>query len=206
MRLVRAAVELCAEQGYDATTVARIAERAGLTKASFFRHFPDKREVLFAGQEEHAALLTAGIAAAPADASPLEAVAAGLDVLAASFTAEQRTFGPRLRAAIAGSSELQERSALKSARLATAIGAALAQRGVPDPTAHLAGGLGVRALDRGWARWTDGEVDDLAAEARAAQATPRAAAAARAGAPPPPSRGPRPRRRGRRDVTTGITR
>ena len=77
-RLVVAAVDLFTEQGYDATTVAQIAERAGVTKSTFFRHFPDKRELLVAGQETLSRLMAEGIAEAPADASPLEAVAAGL--------------------------------------------------------------------------------------------------------------------------------
>lgn len=161
MRLVHAAVDLCSERGYDATTVAAIAERAGLTKATFFRHFPDKREVLFAGQEEHSALLAAGIETAPAEASPLDAVAAGLTALAASFTPQQREFGPRLRAAVAASTELQERDALKSVRLAVAITDALAARGVPDPRAGLAAEVGVLALKRGYVDWSDSDLDSV---------------------------------------------
>ena len=160
MRLVHAAVDLCGEQGYDATTVAQIAERAGLTKATFFRHFPDKREVLFAGQEEHSALLAEGIRSAPANASPLDAVAAGLTTLAASFTSEQREFGPRLRAALAGSTELQERDALKNVGLADAATAALVARGVPDPTAQLAGEMGVLAFKRAYTQWSETDKDD----------------------------------------------
>jgi AcrR family transcriptional regulator len=155
LRLVRAAIDLFAEQGYDATTVAQIAERAGLTKATFFRHFPDKREVLFAGQHTHSALLAEGIAGAPADATPLDAVAAGLDVVTASFTPEQREFGPRLRAVTAANPELAERAAFKRAGLAVAIAEALRARGVPDPTADLAGELGADAFHRGFARWTE---------------------------------------------------
>jgi AcrR family transcriptional regulator len=76
-RLVYAAVDLFSEQGYDATTVSQIAERAGeLTKTTFFRYFPDKREVLFAGQEVHRRILADAIAAAPDSATPLQAVAA----------------------------------------------------------------------------------------------------------------------------------
>jgi AcrR family transcriptional regulator len=66
-RLVRAALDLFTEQGYDATTVNEIADRAGLTKTTFFRHFPDKREVLFAGQDLRARLLAEAVAAAMAD-------------------------------------------------------------------------------------------------------------------------------------------
>src|SRR5690348_14040763 len=78
-RLVMAAVDLFGEQGYDATTVAQIAERAGVTKSTFFRHFPDKRELLVAGQETLSRLLTEGIAEAPAGATPLVAIGAGLE-------------------------------------------------------------------------------------------------------------------------------
>src|SRR3569833_1129042 len=83
-RLVRAAVDLFADQGYAATTVSEIAERAGgLSKMTFFRHFPDKREVLFADQDKLGRLLADVIAVAPGSATPLQAVAAGLDALAA---------------------------------------------------------------------------------------------------------------------------
>src|ERR1039458_5560874 len=73
-RLVVAAVDLFTEQGYDATTVTQIAERAGVTKSTFFRYFPDKRDILVAGQETLSQLLADGIAEAPVGASPLEAV------------------------------------------------------------------------------------------------------------------------------------
>src|SRR6516164_8305463 len=134
-RLVRAAVDLFTEQGYDNTTVNEIADRAGLTKTTFFRHFPDKREVLFAGQDTHGRLLADGIAAAPASATPLQAVAAALDAATATFTPRQREFGPRLEAVIAGNSELRERDVFKRAGLAAAMTEALEKRGVPDPAA-----------------------------------------------------------------------
>jgi AcrR family transcriptional regulator len=156
-RLVRAAVELFAEQGYDATTVSQIAERAGgLTKMTFFRHFPDKREVLFAaGQEAHGRLLADAIAAAPAQATPLQAVAAGLDAVTATFTEERREFSARLREVIAGHRELQERAWSKRAALAGAMTDALGKRGVPDPVAGLAAEIGVRAFYDAFGRWAD---------------------------------------------------
>ncbi|MFL4903969.1 TetR/AcrR family transcriptional regulator [Streptomyces sp. MMS24-I2-30] len=154
-RLLRAALELFVEQGYEATTVNEIAERAGLTKTTFFRHFPDKREVLFAGQEIHTQILADAIAAAPAAATPLQAVTAALDALCATFTEDRREIGIRLRAVIAVNSELQERAAFKGTRLATAMTDALHTRGVPEPTASLAAELGVRAFDQGFGRWAD---------------------------------------------------
>ena len=156
-RLVVAAADLFTEQGYDATTVAQIAERAGTTKSTFFRYFPDKREVLVAGQETLSRLLTEGIAEAPQGASPLEAVAAGLERASSAMGAMNRELGPRLKAAVAASAELQERDALKSVSLAAAMTTALLARGVPDPTAHLAGELGVLAFKRGYAEWSEAD-------------------------------------------------
>ncbi|MEU2351050.1 helix-turn-helix domain-containing protein [Modestobacter sp. NPDC049651] len=156
-RLVVAAVDLFVEQGYDATTVAQIAERAGLTRSTFFRHFPDKRELLVAGQEVLGRLLAEGIAEAPGDATPLAAVAAGLERAAGAMGPLNRELGPRLRAAVAASTELQERDALKSVGLAAAMTGALVARGVPDVPAHLAAELGLLAFKRGYAAWTEAE-------------------------------------------------
>jgi AcrR family transcriptional regulator len=158
-RMVLAAVDLFTEQGYDATTVAQIADRAGVTKSTFFRHFPDKRELLVAGQEALSLLLTEGIAEAPATASPLEAVAAGLERASSAMGPMNRELGPRLKAAIAASAELQERDALKSVGLAAAMTKALVARGVPDAIAHLAGEMGVLAFKRGYAEWLEDDPD-----------------------------------------------
>ncbi|MYW91968.1 TetR/AcrR family transcriptional regulator [Amycolatopsis rubida] len=160
-RLVVAAVDLFAEQGYDATTVAQIAERAGVTKSTFFRHFPDKRELLVAGQETLSRLLAEGIADAPADASPLEAVAGGLRRAATAMGPMNRELAPRLKAAVAASTELQERDALKSVGLAAAMTAALTARGLPDATAALASELGVLAFKRGYFEWSESDRGDV---------------------------------------------
>jgi AcrR family transcriptional regulator len=155
-RLVVAAVDLFTEQGYDATTVAQIAERAGVTKSTFFRHFSDKRELLVAGQETLSTLLADGITEAPATASPLQAVAAGLERASSAMGPTNRELGPRLKAAVAASTELQERDALKSVGLAAAMTTALLARGVPDPVAHLASEMGVLAFKQGYAAWSEG--------------------------------------------------
>jgi AcrR family transcriptional regulator len=159
-RLVAAAVDLFTEQGYDATTVAQIAERAGVTKSTFFRHFSDKRELLVAGQEMLSKLLAEGIAEAPEGASPLEAVAAGLERASSAMGPANRELGPRLKSAVAASTELQERDALKSVGLAAAMTAALLARGIADPTAQLAAELGVLAFKRGYAQWSEGDRTD----------------------------------------------
>ena len=176
-RLVVAAVDLFTEQGYDATTVAQIAERAGVTKSTFFRHFPDKRELLVAGQETLSRLLAEGIAEAPAGASPLEAVAAGLVRAAGTMGPMNRELAPRLKAAIAASTELQERDALKSVSLAAAMTAALVARDVPGPTAELAAELGLLAFKRAFAEWSEGDRDDLAPRLLTALEQLRAASA-----------------------------
>jgi AcrR family transcriptional regulator len=179
-RLVLSAVDLFTEQGYDATTVAQIAERAGVTKSTFFRHFPDKRELLVAGQEALSRLLAEGITEAPAGASPLDAVAAGLERASSTMGPMNRELGPRLKAAVAASTELQERDALKSVSLAAAMTSALVARGVPDPVAHLAAELGVLAFKRGYAEWSEGDHaadDELAPHALAALTELRAATA-----------------------------
>jgi AcrR family transcriptional regulator len=179
-RLVMAAIDLFTEQGYDATTVAQIAERAGVTKSTFFRHFTDKRELLVAGQETLSRLLAEGIAGAPASAGPLDAVAAGLERASSAMGPANRELGARLKAAVATSAELQERDALKSVGMAAAMTTALVARGVPDATAALAGEMGVLAFKRGYAEWS--EVDDnagtdLAQHTAAALAELRAASA-----------------------------
>ena len=155
-RLVRAALDLFTEQGYDATTVNEIAGRAGVTKMTFFRHFPDKREVLFAaGQEAHSQTLADAIAAAPESATPLQTVAAALDALSAPFTDDRREFAARLRVVVAAHRELRERAASKHNGLVEVATEALAKRGVPELTAGLAVELGIRAFDRAFAQWAD---------------------------------------------------
>ncbi|WHU48676.1 helix-turn-helix domain-containing protein [Gordonia sp. L191] len=159
-RLVLAAVDLFNEHRHDATTVAQIADRAGVTRSTFFRHFSDKREVLVAGQETLSRLMAEGIAEASADTTPLGMVAAGLERAAGEMGPMNRELGPRLSAAIAASTELQERDALKSVGLAAAMTDALITRGVADATARVAAELGVLAFKQGYAKWTEGEKDD----------------------------------------------
>ncbi|RJO70100.1 TetR/AcrR family transcriptional regulator [Nocardia panacis] len=162
-RLVLAAVDLFAEQGYDTTTVAQIAERAGVTKSTFFRYFSDKREILCAGQQALSQLLTEGIAEAPENATPLEAVAAGLERAASAMGPMNRELAPRLKAAIDANTELQERDALKRVGLAAAMTEALRARGVPDAPALLASELGVLAFKQGYAQWLQAQPDTLLA-------------------------------------------
>src|SRR5579859_1897057 len=99
-------MELYAERGFAETTAAEIAARAGLTERTFFRYFADKREVLFSGAEAFAKLLTEGVAAAPPSAAPLDAIAAALGAMAATFEA-RRDFSRRRYALIRAHPELR---------------------------------------------------------------------------------------------------
>lgn len=154
-RLVAAALHLFSDQGFDDTTVAEIADRAGLTKSTFFRYFPDKRDVLTAGQETLSRLFVEGIAQAPVDATPLTAVAAGLERAAGAMGPFNREIAPHLQAAIAASAELQERAALKQVGLASAMAGALRARGVSDSVASVAAELGVLAFRDAHATWVE---------------------------------------------------
>ena len=154
-RLAVAALELFAERGYENTTVIDIAQRAGLTKSTFFRHFRDKREVLF-GDGSMNGLLAEAITAAPATATPLEAVAQALDALGnRAFTPARRAFAARRRAVIAANPELQEREALKGLGLIASMTEALGRRGVPDVTASVAADLGALAWKIAYERWSE---------------------------------------------------
>ncbi|MGI8711759.1 MAG: TetR/AcrR family transcriptional regulator [Solirubrobacteraceae bacterium] len=151
-RLMTAAISLFEEQGYDDTTVAQIAERAGLTRRTFFRYFSDKREVLFSGSQELERRWLEAVAAAPAAASPLAAVMAGLDPVAEMFT-ERHAFARIRTGIIEANPELQERELIKLQNLAGAIKATLAERGVSANAAILAAQASVTVFHVAFARW-----------------------------------------------------
>jgi len=155
-RLARAALELFTERGYAATTVADIVERAGLTKSTFFRHFEDKREVLFGGQEDLVAVLGQSVADAPADATVLAYVEALLDALAGRFDAEALGLAAMRAAVIGAHPELRERDLLKRAQLEAAIHGALGARGVDDLNGRLAAAMALLSFDAALDRWTGG--------------------------------------------------
>jgi len=157
-RLAQAAMELYGERGFEQTTVAEIAQRAGLTERTFFRHFADKREVLFDGAAALQARLVDGVAAAPADAAPIEIVAAALRSIAPIF-AERRAFAAQRQAIIAANPDLRERELIKLAALATALTAALRERGVGQPDASLAAEAGIAVFRIGFERWVAGAGD-----------------------------------------------
>lgn len=145
---------LYGERGYEETTVAEIAERAGLTKRTFFRYFTDKREVLFWGSELLEQLMVAAIEAAPASASAAGLIGAALDAAAVRFE-EVREFAGRRHRIIAASHELQERELIKSASLAAAMARALRARGFGDTAADLAALMGTTVMHVAYEQWAD---------------------------------------------------
>jgi AcrR family transcriptional regulator len=152
-RLAKAAMELYAKRGYDQTTVAEIADRAGLTERTFFRHFADKREVLFAGSDDLRDLLVNAVAGTPSTAAPIDAVATGLLAAGAAFNEERRDYSRRRQSIIAANAELRERELIKLSALASAIAEALGRRGVADPAATLAAEAGIAVFRVAFERW-----------------------------------------------------
>jgi AcrR family transcriptional regulator len=151
-RLAQAAMTLYGEQGFDQTTVAEIAERAGLTERTFFRHFSDKREVLFFGAQTFQELLVATVIGAPTSATAMEAATLALEA-AGDFFGPRREFAFQRQRIIDASTELRERELIKLASLAEAIASALRQRGVEDPTAALTGEVAIAIFKISFDRW-----------------------------------------------------
>jgi AcrR family transcriptional regulator len=155
VRLEKAALELYGDRGFENTTVAEIAERAGLTERTFFRYFADKREVLFGGAgmlQEH---LVNAVAGAPESAAPIDAVAAALEA-AGAVLQERRDFARQRQRVIAANAELQERELIKLATLAAALADALRRRGVAEPAASLTAEAGIAVFRIAFERWVGG--------------------------------------------------
>lgn len=161
-RLQQAAIALFAERGYADVTVAEIADRAGLTKRSFFNHFADKREVLFADAQAFEAGIIQHLAEADDDLSAIDAAIdaltrGGLDLARYGDYAHAR------RELIASSPELQERNLIKMASLASAIATALRARQVPGRTAIFAAEAAVAVFTAAYDDWADDTTADFAA-------------------------------------------
>lgn len=161
-RLREAALDLYGEHGYDATTTADIAARAGLTERTYFRHFADKREVLFDGEAELRSTMVGAITAADAATGPLQLVIDAYVAAVPLFVAG-RAVAVRRAAIIATSPALQERAHAKSAALTAAIVDALQARGIAEPTARLAARAGGAVFERAFHAWDGTAAGDLAA-------------------------------------------
>ena len=163
-RLRQAALELYLQQGFEQTTVGEIARSVGLTERTFFRHFADKREVLFDNQDTLQHAFVDSVNAAPPGASPLELVASALAASAEFFPDERRTWSRQRQVVIVANPPLKERELLKMARLSEAVADALRSRGLADPTATLAAESTITVFAVAFLQWlADGETRSLAA-------------------------------------------
>jgi AcrR family transcriptional regulator len=153
-RLEEAALALYTERGFDSTTVAAIAQRAGVTERTFFRHFADKREVLFAGAGALQELLVSTVANAPESLAPIDAAAAGLEA-AGALLEEHRATVRRRAAIIAGTPELRERELIKLASLSTALADTFRRRGLSGPAASLTAEVATTVFRIAFERWIE---------------------------------------------------
>ena len=149
-------MELYVERGFEQTTVAEIAKRAGLTERTFFRHFADKREVLFWGAATLQERLVSAVASAPDSAAPIDAVAGAIEV-AGVLLQERREAARQRQTIIAANTELQERELIKLASLASALAGALRGRGVSEPAASLTAEAGIAVFKIAFGLWVDGD-------------------------------------------------
>lgn len=173
-RLQAAAIELFLEHGYENVTVARIAERAGLTRRTFSRYFADKRDVLFAGSDELPPALARAVLAADPALSPYAALMSALADVGAAIAGRVAPLAAQRRAVVAASPELQERGRTKFADAAAALTGALQARGVDTAEARLLADVGVALFQSGFDRWVD-DPDPAALPGRIREAANRLA-------------------------------
>jgi AcrR family transcriptional regulator len=159
-------MELYSERGFEQTTVAEIARRAGLTERTFFRHFADKREVLFWGAGTLQELFVSTVASAPDSAAPIDAMTAALEAAGAMFQGHLED-SRRRQAIISSHAELQERELIKLATLSAAVADTLRQRGVSDPAASLTAEAGIAVFRISFEAWiSDASQRDLSQHIR----------------------------------------
>ncbi|MET1071269.1 MAG: TetR family transcriptional regulator [Umezawaea sp.] len=153
-RLQQAALELYGERGFDQTTTAEIAARAGVNERTYFRHFPDKREVLFDGEPALRAALTRAVAEAPDGLEPLDVLLSAFRK-AGRILEDTRPFSEPRLAIIAVTPALRERELAKAASLTEAVAEALRLRGVAGRLADLAAQAGWATFHHAAQDWID---------------------------------------------------
>ncbi|MCS7480365.1 TetR/AcrR family transcriptional regulator [Umezawaea endophytica] len=155
-RLEQAALDLFLEHGFTETTVPQITARAGLTTRTFFRHFADKREVLFAGEESVPDQVTRFMAEAPPSLGPMDLITEGLAPTATEiFKGRDLTYLLRRRAAIDAEPALRERELRKFSLMAEALEQGFRTRGADDLTARLAAEIAMTTFRIAVTRWLD---------------------------------------------------
>ena len=153
-RLQQAALELFRERGYDRTTAAEIAARAGVTERTFFRKYADKREVLFDGEAVLRSALTDAMAAVPGDLDPLATLLCAFRSTLPLLEANRPVSKPR-HEVISATPALHERELAKTAALVGALAGALHARGVTQLRAQLAARIGMDVFAHATVAWLD---------------------------------------------------
>jgi AcrR family transcriptional regulator len=153
-------LELYQERGFDQTTAAEIAARAGVNERTFFRHFPDKREVLFDGEADLRAALMQAVAEAPDGLEPFGVLLCAFRKSAQNLENNRPFSEPRWKV-IAATPALRERELAKHAWLTDAVAEALRQRGVDDGSAGLAARTGWAAYQHAVQAWIDDPAPSL---------------------------------------------
>ena len=151
-RLHEAALELFRERGYDAVTTAEIAAKAGVTERTFFRHFPDKREALFAQEDALRAGLEAGVMSAPENQGLMGVLLRAFRAVAPMIEANRALTEP-LQKVIAQTPALQERVLTKTAASTNTLAEALRGRGVEAGLAGLAAQVAMAAFSHAARAW-----------------------------------------------------
>jgi AcrR family transcriptional regulator len=152
-RLQQAALDLFATRGFEQTTAAEIAQSVGLTERTFFRHFSDKREVLFHGQQFFVRAFLDGTKSAPAGSSPIEIVESALRNVASFFSDDRRAWSRTRQKVIDQNPALQERERNKLAGLGATLAEALRARDVAEPAATLAAQSAATVFGIAFGQW-----------------------------------------------------
>jgi AcrR family transcriptional regulator len=162
-RITEAAIQLFRDNGFESTTAAEIAERAGVTRRTFFRYFADKRDVLFSEHDKLGDVVASVVAAAPPQSSASSVLSTGFHRLADDVFAGRRERVRVLHRIIVSDDSLREREQHKNAIIADAGERAFLARGFDPASARLAAGLGVLVLSLAIERWIEDDDSDLGA-------------------------------------------
>lgn len=150
-RILAAALSLFERQGYRATTVAQIADAAGVTSMTFFRHYPTKDAVIVT--DPYDPLIAEAVAVQPLGLPPLERVRRGFLAALDGITQTEDATARRRVALAAGLPEL--RGALVASTLDTqeAVVGRLVEQGVDRLDAAVATAACLGAISAGLLAW-----------------------------------------------------
>ncbi|GAA2927105.1 TetR family transcriptional regulator [Microbacterium luteolum] len=162
--LAEAACELFLERGYDATSVADITQRAGVSRSSFFNYFTSKSDVLWSGVDERIGHAITSLESLGRLATG-DAVRGILLLVVRDFEPDPLALALRNAAAMGLEEELVRDTGLRLARLSTAVARAASASGVDVVRADILGAAHAAAVLSSLRVW---------AEHGAGQGTPEA--------------------------------